>query len=123
MKLRILDYISIIIALSVIAAVSVKVYGGNSSARYVEIEASGKNYVYTLDKDRTVKVEGPLGETVIEIKNSRVSVKESPCRNKLCVKAGSIEKAGQWNACMPNKVFIRITGKEDSGNEPDSLSY
>lgn len=121
MRLRILDYVSILFTIAVIAVISVSVYGGNSKAEYVSVKASEKEYLYPLDTDRTVKVDGPIGTTTIEIENGMVQVVDSPCRDKLCMKAAPLKKGGDWNACMPNKVFIRITG--GGKNKLDSLSY
>ncbi len=121
MKLRIFDYLSIVISLVIIAFVSVAVYGKNGKAQTVTINASGKSYVYMLDTDRTVDVPGPLGKTVVKIENSTVFVTSSPCRDKLCILAPPLKKAGEWNACMPNRVFIRIAGSKDE--KLDSLSY
>ncbi len=121
MRLRLFDYFSISLSLAVIVLLSVSAYGGSSDARYVDIEASGKKYVYMLNKDQTVGVPGPLGITTVRIKDSRVFVTDSPCRDKLCIKAPPLKKAGEWNACLPNKVFIRITGRQDE--KLDSLSY
>ncbi len=121
MKLKFFDYFAIAFSLAVILLISVTVYGENGKARYVVIEASGKSYIYMLDADRTVEVSGPLGNTMVKIVDSEVSVVESPCRDKLCIKAPPLKKTGDWNACMPNKVFIRITGSKD--DKPDSLSY
>jgi len=121
MKLRIFDYLSIVFSLVIIVFVSVSVYGKNGKAQTVTIDASGKSYVYMLDTDRTVDVPGPLGITEVKIENSAVFVTSSPCRDKLCILAPPLKRAGEWNACMPNKVFIRISGNKDK--EPDSLSY
>lgn len=121
MKLKIFDYISIIIYLTVIVLVSVSAYSGNGKAESVLIEAAGETYIYMLGTDRTIEVPGPLGITKIKISNSEVFVEESPCRDKLCIQASPLNKSGEWNACMPNKVFIRISDSTD--NELDSLSF
>ncbi len=121
MKLKLLDYAAIIVSIGIIGFISYSVYAGGGEPRTVTVEASGKSYVYMLDTDRKVAVSGPLGETEIVIKDSEVFVESSPCRDKLCVKAPPLKKAGDWNACLPNKVFIRISGSKP--DEPDSLSY
>ena len=121
MKLKLLDYAAIIISISVIVFISYSVYAAGGEPGTVTVEASGKSYVYMLDGDRKVSVPGPLGETEIVIKDGEVFVESSPCRDKLCVKAPPLKKPGDWNACLPNKVFIRISGSDS--NEPDSLSY
>jgi hypothetical protein len=121
MKLRIFDYFFIILTLTVIAFVSVSAYSGGGTAESVIIEASGETYVYMLDTDRTIEVPGPLGNTIVKIVDSKVFVEDSPCRDKLCVLAAPLNKAGEWNACMPNKVFIRIPESEEQ--DLDSLSF
>lgn len=121
MKLKIFDYISITIYLAVIVLVSVSAYSGSGKAETVSIETAGGTYIYMLDTDRTIEVSGPLGTTIIKILDSEVFVEDSPCRDKLCIQAAPLNKSGEWNACMPNKVFIRIQDSAD--NELDSLSF
>jgi len=82
----------------------------------VQIEAnSSLVYVLPIDKDRTVSVEGPEGRTVVEIKNHRLRVTESPCHNKLCIKQGWIESGAI--VCLPNKVVVTIGDHEDEINK------
>ena len=57
---------------------------------------------------RNVKVEGPQGETKIEINNGLVKVTKSTCRHKLCEKSQYAANVGDVIACAPNKVLIRI---------------
>ena len=121
MKLKIFDYFFIILTLAVIVVVSISAYNGGGTAESVVIEAPGEKYVYMLDTDRTIEVPGPLGSTIVRIVDSEVFVEDSPCRDKLCVTAAPLHKAGEWNACMPNKVFIRIPDSKQQ--ELDSLSF
>jgi hypothetical protein len=84
--------------------------------RTVQIEANGSLvYVLPIDKDRTVSVEGSEGRTVVEIKNHRLRVTESPCHNKLCIKQGWIESGAI--VCLPNKVVVTIGDHEDEINK------
>lgn len=104
-----------------IVVVSVSAYSGGGTAESVIIEASGGTYVYMLDTDQTIEIPGPLGNTIVRIVDSEVFVEDSPCRDKLCILAAPLHKAGEWNACMPNKIFIRIP--ESKQQELDSLSF
>lgn len=61
-----------------------------------------------MKADRRLQVQGPLGEELIQIANRQVFVVSSPCPNKICILQGKISRPGQWIACLPNKVFIRI---------------
>jgi hypothetical protein len=45
---------------------------------------------------------------VLEIKNSKIRFFSSNCRDKICVKAGFLDSAGQAAACLPNRVAIKI---------------
>ncbi len=85
------------------------------------IEASGVQWIYPLDVDRREPVEGPLGRTIVVISGGRAAVEDSPCPDKLCVHMPAIFRPGQWIACLPNRVFVRVRGS--SGQDVDELSY
>lgn len=88
---------------------------GLPKGRTVRIEVNGRPvYILPADKEKVVSVEGPEGKTVVEIRDHRVRVTESPCQNKLCIKQGWV-KSGAI-VCLPNRVVITIGGQ---GNEPD----
>ena len=57
---------------------------------------------------KNIKVDGPQGETGIEIKNGLVKVTKSTCRHKICEKSQYAINVGDVIACAPNKVLIRI---------------
>jgi hypothetical protein len=62
-----------------------------------------------LDRDQpAVRVRGPLGETVVEVRDGAARVVESPCRDKVCVKMGVVRDPGDWAACLPNRVVVRV---------------
>jgi hypothetical protein len=82
--------------------------------RTVLIEVDGHPlYVLPLDRDRIVEVEGPRGMTVIEIRQEKVRIKDSPCPTKQCVKQGWIDHGVL--VCLPNKVVITIGNERDDG--------
>jgi hypothetical protein len=68
-------------------------------------------YVLPIDRDETVSVEGPQGKTVIEIKNHKVRIADSPCPNKLCIKQGWVERGAI--ICIPNRVTVMIGNHDD----------
>ncbi len=77
----------------------------------VVIGGAEGEWIYPLDGDRTIEVAGPIGVSVVEIHGNHVHMASSPCKNQTCVAAGQIGSAGQWLACLPNRVFVRIEGK------------
>lgn len=78
---------------------------------YVNIDEAGNNhYRFNLNKDNRIICHGPVGETVIQIKDGKARVLRSDCPNQICVKSGVIDKAGQIVVCIPNKVILKIEG-------------
>jgi hypothetical protein len=105
-----LDYIALILSIAVTAALFVSAYQQPGGTVAVEITASEAAWIYPLEEERTVEVEGPLGTTVLRIEAGSVKFSDSPCPHKYCILHGAIGAAGQWNACLPNRVFIKIRG-------------
>jgi len=82
------------------------------SSNQREIVIENKNGVFDKislnSKHKNIIVDGPQGDTEIEISNGLVKVTKSTCRNKLCEKSRYAAKVGDVIACAPNKVLIRI---------------
>jgi len=102
--------------MGIVAASAIWAYGPQSGDAKVVIKAQGGEWIYPLSIDREIKVPGPLGDTLVGIHDKTVRIEDSPCPNKTCVAAGAISKAGQWIACLPNQVLVRVEGgSEDAG--------
>lgn len=63
-----------------------------------------------LEDETQFSVQGPLGETIIEIKSGKVRVLSDPGPQQLCVLQGWISRAGDSLICLPNRVVIQIPG-------------
>jgi len=61
----------------------------------------------------TVDVRGPLGITRVAVGPEGARVISSPCPEQICVRAGAIHRQGDLNACVPNRVVIRIVGSSE----------
>jgi hypothetical protein len=122
MRLRLFDYVALVVSLLAVTSVGIFAYAGGGPASQVVIQTEDATYLYPLDQDRTVEVTGPIGATVIEILDGEVRVANSDCRDKICVAAGWLDSAGEWAACMPNRVFVRVEGDEVTG-EVDAYTY
>ncbi|HHV42576.1 MAG TPA: hypothetical protein GXX72_07025 [Clostridiaceae bacterium] len=44
----------------------------------------------------------------------------SSCPDKICIKSGKLSGTGEWAACLPNRVLLRIIGN-DSEQNPDAI--
>lgn len=95
--------------------------GGGSGAPVVEITAPSGAYVYNLSAARELVFDGPMGKTLVRIADGAVDVTESPGPLQICVNAEKISQPGQWLACLPNKVFIRIGGRAAQSSSASSV--
>jgi hypothetical protein len=121
-QLKLLDYIALLFSLLITSVVALYVYTGSNGPLHVSIKTAEGTYVYSLEQNRRIPVEGPLGTTYVEIHDGHAAIVESPCPNKLCIQAGELHDNGDWSACMPNKVFVQIEGGQDE-DEVDVTTY
>ncbi|WP_217909531.1 NusG domain II-containing protein [Desulfosediminicola flagellatus] len=115
------DYALIVVVCVAIAIISFRVYAVDNRPPMVSVKSESGLSLYTIETERHVEVDGPLGITHIEIADGKARVVSSPCRDKLCLLKGDLVKNGDWTACMPNKVYVGIQGKKEE--ELDGLSY
>jgi len=80
----------------------------------VVVEVNGKPvYTLSLDADTEISIEGTQGRTVLEIKDSKVRMKQAECANQICIKQGWMTKG--TIVCLPNHIVV-IVG---SGTQKD----
>jgi hypothetical protein len=113
LKLRPLDWAALAVNIAVLGFFSWYAYGQAGAGPALYIQGESASWVYPLDKDEDLHIPGPIGETHISIQGGAAHVASSPCRDKICVYMGSIAKKGEWIACLPNRVFIRVDSKEE----------
>ena len=120
-KVKIPDLVIIILSLGLTVSSAVAAYINPQNASQVLIEGVNQKWIFPLDSQETVRVKGPLGETVVRIHEKEVWVASSPCSNQTCVAMGHVNRG--WVACLPNNVFFRIAESDDSGNKPDIVAW
>ena len=88
----------------------------------VIVEIDGRPvYTFPLQTDRTVSVEGPFGETLIEIKGNKARIREAHCPNRLCVKEGWVSRG--VIVCLPNRIVVFVGGRGDRrGKDVDAVT-
>ena len=73
----------------------------------VLVEVNGRPlYTFSLAVDREIAIDGRSGRTILEIKNSRVRMKEADCSNQTCVKQGWLSKG--TIVCLPNSIVVVV---------------
>jgi hypothetical protein len=120
---RPLDWCFLILSLALtVGTAGVALVPSDAPVR-VEVEDAGGRTLYPLDQDRLIAAKGPLGITTVHIQNHGVHVDDSPCTNKVCIAMGVIRSPGQFLACLPNRVFVRITGGTRPAEAPDATVW
>lgn len=88
----------------------------------LHISTSETEYLYQLDQDAEIPVNGLTGTSVIRIQNGRAFFQESPCANKTCIQADPVYRNGDWVACLPNGIIIRVES-EQTTSDIDITAY
>jgi hypothetical protein len=115
-----LDWFFLILSLTLTVGTAWAVFAPTDSPLRVEVQDPEGTFLYPLDQDRTIEAKGPIGVTTIEVAQGKVWVQDSPCTNKVCIAMGVIRTSGQFVACLPNSVFVRISGGTSSPEAPDA---
>lgn len=70
----------------------------------------------SLEKDDEFTIKNGDGYNVIRIKDGKISVVESDCKNQICVNQGEIDNGLFPIVCVPNGLVIRVVSNdEESG--------
>ena len=109
-RLRVLDYLIFASVITVSLWAFFFLYTGENRAQRLVIETPSGKWIYPLTETRTVVVPGAIGNTTVRIENNTAFISDSPCPNKTCINAATLRHAGDWNACLPNRVFLHIEG-------------
>ncbi len=116
-KIKLFDFVVIGFTLVITLGAGFLIYlPGNSQGEFV-IEAPERKWIYPMDADTVVQVQGEIGITLVEIHDGSARIISSPCANQTCVAAGYIRRANQWVACLPNKIFLHIEGKDHNDED------
>ena len=93
-------------------AVSLSHRTGDRVFVYVDGVLTGE---YPLSEDALIDISGyDDGVNTLRILDGEAYMEEASCPDKLCIHQGKAYKAGQSIVCLPNRVVIKITGKDDS---------
>ena len=110
--IKILDVVFIVFVLLVSSFSFLHVFSNRSENSLLVVNSPNGEYVYPLEKNMRLEVQGVLGATTIEIKDYAAFVVDSPCKNKSCVSSARIKSHGEWIACLPNKIFMHIAAEQ-----------
>ncbi|MBQ8014274.1 MAG: NusG domain II-containing protein [Treponema sp.] len=102
------DFVIFFLSLAVTTASFLFLKTHSSARKQLLVTSGNREYIYFLEKNRELEINGAIGKSVIEIQDGRAFFKDSPCTNKTCVHMGSVSEENDWAACLPNDIFIRV---------------
>ena len=111
-KLKPFDWVAFFLSLILFLGFTFFGWNRGEDTLYLLVESQDGSALYPLSEDREITLEGPVGESVIQIVDGEASFKHSDCADELCVQSGAISKPGEWAACLPNEVIISTRGGE-----------
>ncbi len=112
----------IVYAIVIIAIVWSYRLSGKFPLNYVEVTTPYKKLIFPLKQDKVITVKGAIGKLTFIIKNGRVKVLHSSCSNKICIKTGWISSSGEYIACVPNRILIKLINRKKSVNKFDFIT-
>ena len=101
-------------------AISFWSIAGSSQGDTVIIKAGGELFgTYNLDENREININDT--NTVV-IENGTVYMKDSTCKNHVCIDTGKISETKDSIVCLPNKVVVTIESNKNAGGDVDVIS-
>ncbi|UTC91160.1 NusG domain II-containing protein [Treponema denticola] len=110
-RIKVFDVIILAIIISFITLTALFIYSSDNSALYLSVRTPKGDWIYPMNTDISFVVEGETGPVSIKIENNEAFVVSSTCSNKTCITALKLKNYGDWNACLPNKVFLSVEKK------------
>ena len=116
------DFFLILTSLAAIAFSFIMIRHGKTEKKNIVVDTPDGKYIYPISKNDVYILKGKIGESKIKVKDGKVKFLDSPCPNKTCVGSGWKSANGDWAACLPNGVFVKIQGTENNERKLDSIS-
>lgn len=102
--------------------INVFFYGAAGTSVVIEVngELYAKYNFNEITSAKYIEIQTQYGYNKVEIDKNRVRVVEADCPDKLDVLAGWISKSNQMIVCLPNRLVVKIEGKN---RELDGVAY
>lgn len=75
------------------------------------VECSTGTVRLPLSVEKSYRIPGLLGPVVVEVAHGSVRVRESGCKDHVCVRSGWISSPGEAIACVPNGISVVVEGE------------
>ena len=105
------DIVFVGIAIMLLPWLYIAFWGDGNSGELARIQVGKQTPVLiSLQTAQRYTFAGPLGNSIIEVKDGRIRFISSPCKGKQCIHSGWLSKNGDFAACLPNLMSITVSG-------------
>lgn len=115
------DRLVIAFAIILVASLYAVYWQPSQAGTVVEYHTPNDRGSLRLDTDRKLALQGSNGTSHISIDDGAVRFTDSPCRNKQCIHSGWLHGNGDFAACLPNQVTLRVRAGDEQGF--DAINY
>ena len=106
--------IALIFSASVIAIILGMKKSDSTCVEVVQNNRISYRFDLSQEENRTFRVEFPDGGwNDIKIENGKISIIDADCPDKTCVKTGVLRSESIPIVCLPHKLVIRFSDKEN----------
>lgn len=114
------DWLTLLLGSLFVVLLAHKLWSGDSADRVI-IRSGGKIFrEVPLSRDQQIEVRGPLGISIVSIRQRKARIASDPGPRQYCVRQGWLQQAGEIALCLPNQVSVELVG---SRKKYDSLNY
>lgn len=97
----------LLLAAGVAAALALGQGGGQLYAEVWREDTLVERVQLTDETDRTIDLDG---HNVIVLAGRTARMQSADCRDQVCVRTGTLTRAGQAAVCLPNRVVLKLVG-------------
>lgn len=114
------DYLTLFLGLLFTVWIAFAFWSGDAADKAI-IRSNGKIFrEVSLAHNIEIEVPGPLGASVIAIRDHQARIASDPSPRQYCVRQGWLKNAGEIAICLPNQVSVELAGGK---KKYDSLNY
>ena len=114
------DWLTLLLGGAFIVTLTLKLWNGELADKAI-IRSGGKIFrEVSLSRDQKIEVPGPLGLSIVSIRDRKARIASDPSPRQYCVRQGWLQQAGEIAICLPNQVSVELAG---SKRKYDSLNY
>jgi len=106
------DYCAVLFAALLLPYLYISQWTGDEAGVAASIMNGGQTTKVSLAHDHTLEIDGALGTSIIKIEEGKIRFTASPCLGKQCIHSGWLQHAGEFAACLPNRISVAVLGEE-----------